>query len=441
MARIFRFYEKKRGHRRTGSRKLGSAGDALFRAALFFLGCAGMAVLFETLVIPEWQANNQFVSGGCTVLGVHVGEQKGEDGQLYRAEVQIKYEVDGQTHVIWTYDIHTLRGNGYTPNRDEVLATLKPFCDSLERDAPARYKCWYDPTEPDRAVLVRGSRWWIWLTFIVPVSFILLGGGGLVYAVAMWGKSTERRAAILQRTASLDPFDRGEGKEFPGIPPGARLTDSPGAWLAFRLPVATSARWAVIGSLLGCLFWNGAVAILLTMVTARHWSGEPDWFLTFFTLFAAAAGVGLIGYFLRQLLLATGIGPTLVEISDQPLFPGEQYRLFLSQSGRIKVNSLEIMLVCEEEATFRQGTDSRTETRRVYRQPLFRREEFEIRQGAPFEVGCEIDVPRGAMHSFRSDHNEINWKVVVAVSAAARPKFERSFPVIVFPSPNESVRQ
>ena len=51
LARSFRLYEKKRGNRRTGSSKLGTAGEAVFFAALVLLGCAGLAVLFATWVI------------------------------------------------------------------------------------------------------------------------------------------------------------------------------------------------------------------------------------------------------------------------------------------------------------------------------------------------------------------------------------------------------
>ena len=40
------------------------------------------------------------------------------------------------------------------------------------------------------------------------------------------------------------------------------------------------------------------------------------------------------------------------------------------------------------------------------------------------------------MHSFRSEHNEISWKLLVKGAVAGWPDYERSFPVIVHPGPN-----
>jgi hypothetical protein len=149
----------------------------------------------------------------------------------------------------------------------------------------------------------------------------------------------------------------------------------------------------------------------------------------------ALVGVGLILFFVRKFLATTGIGPTLVEISDQPLYPGQRYRVFLQQFGRLKINRLEVLLVCEEEATFRHGTDTRTESRLVAQQSLMLCENAEVRHGVPLETDCDLEVARGAMHSFKSQHNEVNWRVQVRLDVAGWPAYERSFPVIVYPPP------
>ncbi|HUT88672.1 MAG TPA: DUF3592 domain-containing protein [Thermoguttaceae bacterium] len=432
MARSFRLYEKKRGNRRTGSRKLGSAGEAVFFAALLLLGCGGLAVLFATWVVPEWRANHQFARGICTVLETQVGEKQGDDGALYRPEVQIEYEIDGVTYGVSTYDIHTVRGGGYGTEREDAEAMRRRF---REGD---QYIVYYDPSDPYVAVVIWGSSWPVWLSMIVPVSFVLIGGGGLVYSVSTWGKSAERRAAIVKRAAQLDPFSgNGASKpDFPHVPVSTNITDSPGTKLAFRLPVAGSPAWALSAWLVACLLWNGLVSAFVVIVIGGFLEGSPDWLLAIFTLPFVLIGIGLIAFFLRQLLVTTGIGPTLVEISDQPLQPGRRYRLFLSQTGRLKLNRLELLLVCDEGATFCHGTDARTETRRVCEQPLFRRDDVEVAGGVPFQTECELAVPAGAMHSFQSGHNEVTWRILVKGSPARWPDFERSFPVIVCPSVN-----
>lgn len=189
---------------------------------------------------------------------------------------------------------------------------------------------------------------------------------------------------------------------------------------------------------MACLFWNGIVSVFVVIAISGHLEGDPEWFLTLFIIPFVLVGIALIVFFIRQMLVTTGIGPTQVEISDHPLHPGEPCRLFVSQSGRLQINSLEVLLVCEEEATYRQGTDTRTETREVHRQEVFRREGSEVRRGLPFETECALKVPEGAMHSFKADHNRIKWKVVVQGDVAGWPDYKRSFPVIIRPSNGSS---
>jgi hypothetical protein len=101
---------------------------------------------------------------------------------------------------------------------------------------------------------------------------------------------------------------------------------------------------------------------------------------------------------------------------------------------------MRVLLVCEESATYRQGTNTRTETQEAFRQTLFVREGFSIESGLPFETEIDLPLPKGAMHSFKSDHNEINWLLVVEGDVARWPDYKRRFPVIVRPAGEENVR-
>jgi len=432
LARSFRFYQKKRGNRRTGSEKLGTAGEAVFFAVLLLLGLGGLVVMLATFAVPEWRANHDFAAETCTVRQTRIGENPGDDRALYRPEVQIEYQVDGETYRIWTYNIHTIRDGGYSTGQDDAQATLEDFA------AGEQYVVYYNPSDPNEAVLVRGSSWWVWLSFLVPISFLLIGGGGLVLRIFTWGKSAERRAAFARQAAAIGGLasNGGAAADFPYVPVAANVTDSPGTKLAFRLPVAGSLAGALFVWLVVCLLWNGIVSVFVVIVIGSFLEGAPNWFLTFFISPFVLIGIGLIVFFVRQLVVTTGVGPTLVEISEQPLCPDERCRLFLSQTGRLKMDWLELLLVCDEETTYRQGTDTRTETERVYQEPLVRREQLEVAGGAPFETECEVTIPAGAMHSFKSGHNEVAWKILVRGSPARWPDFERSFRLIVHPGRN-----
>lgn len=426
MARRLRYYEKKRGDRWTGSKTLGSAGEALFFAILLVLGCAGLVAWVVFLVVPEWRVNHAFVKNTCTVLNQRVVEEESEEGTSYRPEIYVRHRVDGKPYSVWTDAI----GNAYSSGRADAEATVERFSPGEQ------YVCWYDPADPYVVVLLRGYNWWPWLVLIIPVSFIVVGGGGFLYSVVHWGKSAERRAAMARGGTQREALRlNGRGRrEFPYIPEDSDITSSPGTTLKFRLPIRRSPGWALFGVFLACLLWNGIVSVFVVSAIRGHLRGEFDWSLTLFVIPFVLVGVALIVLLIRQLLLTTGLGPTLVEISDHPLYPGEACRLFVSQWGRLRMKSLEVLLVCEEAATYRQGTDTRAETREVYRREVFRREGFEVHRGLPFEAECGLAVPAVAMHSFKADHNEINWKVVVRGDAVGWPDYERAFPIIVHPA-------
>ena len=61
------------------------------------------------------------------------------------------------------------------------------------------------------------------------------------------------------------------------------------------------------------------------------------------------------------------------------------------------------------------------------------REGIRLRSAAPFEAGCAVQLPAGAMHSFRSQRNEVQWSLVVEGDLRARGRFERIFPLVVHP--------
>jgi hypothetical protein len=424
LARTFRWYQKKRGNRRTGSRTLGSIGEAAFFAFFLILGGVGLAVMLFELVIPEWQVNHEFVPHACKIIGKRLNEKEGEDGPLYQAEFQIEYTVNGAYKTAWTYSIN----NPYSSGRESKQAILTKF--SVGDSVP----CWYNPSDPGQVVLVRGYSWWIYLALFVPMAFVIIGAGGLVYTLLHWGKSAEHRSAMIQRAGERELFGiNAAEQEYPNLPQRLDITNSPGTKLRYRLPIDTSPGWALFGALVVCVIWNGIVSVMVYFALRGHIAGSPDWLLSLFTIPFVMAGVFLIFYFFRQLLLTAGIGPTLLEISDHPLYPGEEYQIFISQSGRLKVNSLSVSLVCNEEATYRQGTNSRTETRQVHSEEIFRRENFTIPPGLPYETNCVLNIPIGAMHSFKAGHNAINWTLLVEGDIANWPDFKRAFSVVIYP--------
>jgi hypothetical protein len=338
VARFFRFLEKKRGRRRTGSNLVGSVGEAAFFGAMFLLGTLSLTALIATEVVEH---------------------------------------------------------------------------------------------HPESFALGLGR----WLLILVMSSFVLLGGGGLIWTALRVGTSAERRNVMARQAADIDLVQEAlpRPKHYPTLPPYDGLTNSPGVDLAYRLPPSESPGWRLLATTVFAMLWSALVCVLTYWALRGHVTGQPDWIMTVFLLPLWAVCAWSIRYFLQLIWLHTGMGMTTLEISDLPLLPGGTYQVALAQHGHIRVKVLQLWLVCEEEATYQQGTDIRTERREVASQQLFEQLDFEITPAVPFQASCDLPTPASAMHSFHSQHHSITWKLVVRGEAAGWPAFERGFPVVVYP--------
>ena len=404
--------------------------EAVFSSVFLLVGCGVLAYMFFHQFAPQWRVNQEFVETTCKVTGTDIEEVEGEDGPTYRPKLKIEYEAKGEIEKTADYDIAK---TGYK-NREDAREIIGRF----ELYSPVEnnlYPCWYDPADPYTVVMDRSYPPWTWLAFTVPISFIILGAGGLIHTVFGWGKSVERRAARKQNGGRRERYAVGQiDRRYPFVPIGVDLTNSPGTKLRYRLPVSGAPGWRLFGLLAACVLWNAFVLLFACDAVKGHLDGKGDWFGTLFLVSFALIGLGLIYVFLRQMLVTARIGPTRLEISDHPLHPGGRYKAFLSQSGRLNMNLLRVSLTCTEIARYRQGTNTRTETREVAKRACFLREGFAIQRGTAFETEIGFEVPDAAMHSFKAKNNEIVWALAVEADVSGRPDFRRAFTVVVRPA-------
>lgn len=338
MARWFRFVEKKRGRRRTGSNLVGTLGEAIFCGVLFLLGALSLSALIVNHVLHP--------DPGSFALGV------------------------GR-----------------------------------------------------------------WLAILVMGSFVVIGGGGLIWTVLRIGTSAERRSALARRASDIDIVHEAvpHPRDYPTVPPYDGLTNSPGTDLAYRLPPSESPGWRLLATTIFALVWNFVVCLLTVTAIGSFITGRPEWLLTLLLVPFWAVSFWSIRYWMQLLVLHTGLGLTTVEISELPLIPGREYQVALGQHGRMQVKSLQLWLVCEEEATYHQGTDIRTEIRSVFRQRVCEHSNFEIEPGGAFQTAAAFTVPADAMHSFISQYHAVRWKLLVRGQVEGWPDLERGFPLVVYP--------
>ncbi len=283
-----------------------------------------------------------------------------------------------------------------------------------------------------------------WLMVIASSSFIVIGLTGFILQVSQTLASPELRSTLVDK-AKREHRRRAAGVDSHvhelHLPSLRDLTDSPGTRLAYRLAHQGGERTPMVLCTLFATAWNSMLTILIALSVLNHASGRPDWFLTCLLVPFGAVSYFTTRWFFRLFRRHAGIGPTAVEISDLPLFPGKSYRLYVCQYGRARFNELCVRLVGYEESTYQQGTDLRTERVEMARI------EAQFTAGCagtgdrvlvaepekPLELDCHISLPNDMMHSFQGQNNAVVWKIVVQGDAVKWPSFCRSFPVVVYP--------
>lgn len=279
--------------------------------------------------------------------------------------------------------------------------------------------------------------WWPWLAIVIPIALAIYGLVGLLALGWQNLASSERRAAVVKKATDWELTGAaGRGQPLPpAVPPIDAVVDSPGVELAYRLPIDSAPGQLSVALTAVCVLWNTLAAGFVVRVIQSHLDRQPNWLLTWLVVPFVLAGAWTIYALVRQIVLTRGIGTTTLEVSDHPFYAGHSYQAIVSQSGRLRARWFKVELVCEEQATYQQGTDTRTATAIVHHETLFAARRFDIEPGVPYETRFSFVVPPGAMHSFSAAHNAVRWAVIVRGRMARWPEFERRFPLYIYPPP------
>jgi hypothetical protein len=273
------------------------------------------------------------------------------------------------------------------------------------------------------------------LQLILGAAMIVVGSLRMVATLWKVGASVERRGAIVNRAGEIELFNevRKRREDLPTIPLVPRPPQR-GQTLRYRLLGSKRNSWGLI--LAGGLAMALSALVTIVAITAIDSlkSTDVDWTAFTVILVLSLPTAWAIYRFVRQLMKLAGLGPTQLETSAHPIVAGETIQLSLTQPGRLRLTLLDVLLVCEEEATYDQGTNIRTEKVVVHQQRLFRKRGISVKPNEPFQDQFELQLPRGVMHSFKSANNRIQWKIVVHARAKGWPEFERTFVISVHPS-------
>ncbi|MDR2441666.1 MAG: hypothetical protein LBE12_20070 [Planctomycetaceae bacterium] len=406
--------------------------EPIFFSIILITGIVVFGIQLWTWAIPQLTFYQEFVVSHGTVIETRVAEITIDSVNLFRPEVLLEHQVQGVSYRVWTFDFRTLEPKeGFAANRQLAESALLPF------QSGQTIECWYQTDHPEEAVVVWKSSVWGWFFLLLLFSLIVSGLVGLVQSCRLIAVSEERKAAQSQ-SQSVFPLhsltDNSQRLDWSTVPDIRIINESPGTHLAFRLPIGNQPIFPLVGLTLFTLAWFiiSFGIMFHSFIYSEENRSDQIIGIVFRGLFCGV-GIILLISVLRRLFLAFRLGLTLLEISDHPLYPGRKYRLLLQQSGVLRFDYFSVDLVCEEIARFRQGTDTVTNRKDVFRQTIFSRSDFETTPNLPLHQEFFFQLPIDAMHSFRHENNEIFWKIDLCAKIVSEPEIRRECPIVVRP--------
>ena len=371
--------------------------------ALPFLVAGGLLTWFF-LVVPGSRllAAQGWQETPCVILTSGVEESSDSDGTTYRVAIAYTYTVSGVRYQSDRYDFLGAYSSGYQ-GKAKVVERYPPG---------AVTTCYVDPEDPSQAVLDRRFKA-IYLFALLPLLFLGAGVGmglaglrGLRKAKAPAGEPRPHRVS----RPIEDPFAAAAGPLVlePSASPLAKL----------------------VGLTLVALFWNGIVSVFVFQAVEGWQGGSPDGCLIVFLIPFVLIGLLLLLASVRQFLVLFNPRLTLTLPHGQ-LAPGESSYLQWSIAGRAsRVQRLRIVLEGREEATYRQGTNTRTD-RSVFAQATV------VEATEPYTIaagGAALAIPADGVPSFKADHNKVIWTLKATCDIPGWPDSDDEYEIQVRPA-------
>jgi len=400
-------------------------GEALAFSTILIVGIVIFALQLWTWAIPQLILYQEFIPSRGLISNKQIAEKQFGTETRYRPEVLLEHIVEGKTYRVWTFDYPTLQPKeGFNAHRELAESALKPF------EVGRRTLCWYRISHPEEVIIIWQSSIWGWFLLLLSFSLIVLGFVGLPQSFRSLAVSKERQAALV--TFPKDSTNR--PSDWATVPDIRGINESPGTHLSYRLPLGQRPVFLLVGQSLFATAWTIIALVILILTFFDSSEGWTD-FIVSILFRGLFCGVGIALYWMvaRQLWITFRVAPTLLELSDHPVYPNRKYRILIHQDGKLQFQNLMVDLVCEEIARFHQGTDTVTNRQDVFRQTIFSRSDFMTTPESPLHEEFFLHLPEGAMHSFRQKNNEVAWKLEFIATLVGWSELRRDCPIVVRP--------
>lgn len=360
----------------------------------------GGVLLWTQSIRPAMRARAAAASWNkvpCTIVSSTVAEHpgSGDEQPTYSVDVRYHYFVGGRRYQSNRYDFFP----GFTGGREEKHAIARRY------PRGSTTICYVNPADPADAVLEPslGNRRWL-LAF--PLIFVLFGLAGL----SITRRGARRAAAAAASGSSLA---------------GPALASPNSETLTLRLSERPITQF--ISFTIFALMFDAALVLVVREMARGRVSG---WVCaSLFLILWAAVCLGLTGAAIHAGLALFNPRAT-VTLARGAVPPGGAADLQWTFDGRYdRIRRLTLRLEGRERATYRQGTDTLTDTNAFATLPLFGTD----RNDRVARGKCALHVPAGAMHTFRARHNEIRWFLVVHGEIPRWPDVKSEFEIEVPP--------
>jgi hypothetical protein len=366
-----------------------------------FLFCAVFVVVGVALAIPvlvrpltKVVAAQHWTGATCEIVSSSLRTHSSSDGTTYSVDVTYRYVVGTRVYTSNRYQFVSASTSGGA-RQAAIVARLRPG---------SRTPCWVDPANPADAVIERGLTIES-ILMLLPLLFVAGGAAGM-YVVA------SGRGPFGRTTTASAPYTQ-----------AARVSES----TALRPKIGRGVTLA--GLIVVALFWNGIVSVFLFDLLFTSKARVFNVFLALFLTPFVLIGIVLIVVAVTQALRLSNPRPT-VTVSTPAVALGDQLGIDWTLDGRVaKLTRLTITLEGREEATYRRGTDTQTDTH------LFAAIPIASQQGPDIAAigSARVTIPAGTMHSFQSAHNKIVWAIRVRGEVPKWPDSDDEFPIAVSP--------
>ncbi len=394
----------------------------VFSSMFFGMGSLFLWMIALQPALKIWDAAT-WVETPCTITKSEV-----EGDESYKVVVEYDYEISGKQHSGNQYNFFSMSTGGRT-SKERIAAQYKEG---------TQHACFVNPSEPTESVIDRSfssSMWW----GLFPIPFILVGLVG--YWFVFFGRSKlnlAERAAKMQQEAMTGSQS---GKTFSPLSANRvasllelsnsdydeeDLFEEPGP---VTLEPDASRFGIAIVLFVFATFWNGIVSIFVFQRLGDwlqfQFSGFEDLFLVPFILI----GIGVFLAAIYNLMASFNPRPTLI-LSRQLIPLGSSAQIQWSfEQGTGSIRQLKLVLSGIEEATYRRGTNTYTDSETFHEEILFETtDSLEIREGQ-----VSVMIPSETMHSFQGGNNKIEWTLQLKGDIPLWPDIDTKFPIRVVP--------